>query len=446
VSVPPGVLAVTFDTPKVLLVAAIVVLFVISLFLAVAETALTRVSVPKAQALAETAGRPGEILLGLVESQDWVNPVLTLTIISQMVEATLAGVLADRLFGLWGLVAATVVHVSVFFVVAEVAPKTWAIQHTELVALAAARPVRALAGFLPLRLLSRGLIGLTNVVLPGKGLKAGPFVSEQELLAVTDLAHEESVIDDDERAIIANTIDFGDTYVREVMVPRPDMVTVGSDFRIVDAIEVAILNGFSRFPVCGEGIDDIVGVSYVKDLMRAQRDGRGDEAVAVVMRPPYFVPETKRVTALLRDIQRSRTHLAVVVDEYGGVAGLVTLEDILEELVGEIRDEYDVEESWAEELPGGLLRVDARMNLDDVGELLGAELPEGDWDSVGGLLIGLLGHVPAEGETVGAGGYLLRAERVRGRRVEKVTVTPLDPPQADGNRSTKALEPARERS
>jgi CBS domain containing-hemolysin-like protein len=442
---PPDVLAVGVDVGEAALVGVIVVLFVVSCVLAMAETALTRVSKPKAQALAETAGGPGTTLLGLVESQDWVNPVLLLTLICQMVEATLAGVLADRLFGVWGLVVATLVNVGVFFVVAEVAPKTWAIQHTELVALAAARPVRMLAGFPPLRLLSRGLIGLTNVILPGKGLKAGPFVSEEELLAVTDLAHEESVIDDDERAIIANTIDFGDTYVREVMVPRPDMVTVNSDFRIVDAIEVAILNGYSRFPVCGEGIDDIVGIIYVKDLMRAQRDGRGDEPVTAVMRRPTFVPETKRVTSLLREIQGSRTHLAIVVDEYGGVAGLVTLEDILEELVGEIRDEYDVEEAGAEELPGGALRVDARMNLEDVGELLGDDLPEGDWDSVGGLLIGLLGHVPAEGESAMVDGWMLEAERVRGRRVEKVMLRRATPAPEPGG-SVRVTEPVRERS
>src|SRR5688572_292409 len=167
---------------------AVVVLFLLSIILAVAETALTRVSKAKASALAETSGRRGQVLLSLVEDQEWLNPTLLIVLSTQLVQSTLLGVLASRLFGGWGVVAATLISVTLFFVVAEVAPKTWAIQHTDRAALAAARPIKALAGWGPLRLLSRGLIGLTNVLLPGKGLKRGPYTSEEELLAVADLA------------------------------------------------------------------------------------------------------------------------------------------------------------------------------------------------------------------------------------------------------------------
>ena len=399
---------------------AVVVLFLLSIVLAVAETALTRVSRAKAQALAETSGRRGEILLSLVERQDWLNPVLLVVLSTQLVQSTLLGVFASRLLGGWGVVGATVLNVTLFFVVAEVAPKTWAIQHTDRAALAAARPVRFLAKLPPLRLLSRALIGLTNALLPGKGLKRGPYTSEEELLAVADLAVEEDIIEEEERELIESVIELGDTVVREVMLPRPDMVTVTADFRVADAMEVVLLNGYSRLPVTRAGIDDVVGVVHAKDLMRAERDGLEERLVTDLARPAHFVPETKRVAALLREMQRDRFHLAIVVDEYGGTAGLVTLEDVIEELLGEIVDEFDVEDAMIERLPDGDVTVNARLPLDEVNELLHANLPEGDWDTVGGLLLSELGHVPTDGESVEVDGWQLTAQRVQGRRIGRV--------------------------
>jgi CBS domain containing-hemolysin-like protein len=413
---------------EIAIAVAVVVLFLASIVLAAAETALTRVSRARAQALAETAGRRGQLLLELVEHQGWLNPVLLVVLSTQLVQSTLLGVLASRLLGAWGVVGATALNVTLFFVVAEVAPKTWAIQNTDRVALAAARPVRALASLPPLRLLSRAPIGLTNVVLPGKGLKRGPYTSEEELLAVADLAVEDDVIEAEERALIESVIELGDTVVREVMVPRPDMVTVTADFRVADAMEVVILNGYSRIPVCGAGIDDISGILHAKDLMRAERDGREEVPVAELVRPARFVPETKRVAALLREMQQDRFHMAIVIDEYGGTAGLVTLEDIIEELLGEIVDEFDVEDPMVEPLPDGGVRVNARLPLDEVNELLHAHLPEGDFDTVGGLLLAELGHVPANGERVVVSGWELTAQRVQGRRIGRVRIAPAAPP------------------
>jgi CBS domain containing-hemolysin-like protein len=414
--------AVTLTANDWWILAAVTVLFLLSIVLAVAETALTRVSKAKAQALAETHGRRGEVLLSLVEDQEWLNPTLLVVLSTQLVQSTMLGVLAARLFGGWGVVAATMVNVTLFFVIAEVAPKTWAIQHTDRAALAAARPIKALAGWGPLRVLSRGLIGLTNVLLPGKGLKRGPYTSEEELLAVADLAVEDSVIEAEERRLIESVIELGDTVVREVMVPRTDMITVTADFRVADAMEVAILNGYSRIPVCGAGIDDIVGVVHAKDLMRAERDDHEDRPVSELARAAEFVPETKGVAGLLREMQQQRFHMAIVVDEYGGTAGLVTLEDIIEELLGEIVDEFDVEDAMIEPLPGGDYRVNARMALDEVNDLLRAHLPEGDWDTIGGLLLARLGHVPVEGESVEVDGWQLTAQRVVGRRIGRVRV------------------------
>ena len=426
------VMAVTLSRADWAIAAAVVVLFLLSIVLAVAETALTRVSRAKAQALSETGGKRGRILLSLVEHQEWLNPTLLVVLSTQLVQSTLLGVLASRLFGAWGVVGATAVNVTLFFVIAEVAPKTWAIQHTDRAALLSARPIKALANWAPLRLLSRGLIGLTNVLLPGKGLKRGPYTSEEELLAVADMAVQDDVIEAEERRLIESVIELGDTVVREVMVPRTDMVTVTAEFRAVDAMEVVILNGYSRIPACGEGIDDIVGIVHAKDLMRAERDGHEDLSVAELARPARYVPETKRVAELLREMQLERFHMAIVVDEYGGTAGLVTLEDIIEELLGEIVDEFDVEDPMIEPLPGGDVRVNARMALDEVNDLIHAQLPEGDWDTIGGLLLSELGHVPAEGESVEVDSWQLTAQRVQGRRIGRVRLHRVPAATGDG--------------
>jgi CBS domain containing-hemolysin-like protein len=415
--------AVELTSADVAMIVAIVVLLLVSVFLALAETALTRMTRSKAQALADE-GRSGSGPLNRLVShpERFLNPVLLVVLVCQLVQATLVGIVAANLLGAIGVAVATFFNVVVVFVFAEAAPKTWAIQHSERAALLSARPVSWLVSFWPLRMLSRALIGLTNVILPGKGLKEGPFVSEEELLALADQAVEEEVLEAEERELIEQIIEFGDTIVREVMVPRPDMIAVPEDFRVEDVMEVVILNGYSRLPVYRDSADDIVGIVYAKDLMRAERDGHADRPVGALVREAQFVPETKRIAELLPEMQARQFHMAIVIDEYGGTAGLVTLEDLIEELVGEIVDEFDREEPMMEPLPGGAVRVNARMPVDEVNDLLKAELPEGDWDSVGGLMFHLLGHIPVEGETVLCDGRELRAERVQGRRIGRVRI------------------------
>ncbi len=434
--IPAALLATEVTTGDIVMLVTILLLMVVTTFLALAETALTRMSRSKASALADTKGHRGERLLWLVSRPErFLNPVLLTLLICQLVGATLLGILADDFFGAWGVAIATVINVVLVFTVAEAAPKTWAIQHPERSALLAAGPVTVLARFWPIRVLSRGLIGMANVLLPGKGLKEGPFVSEEELLALADVAVEEDVIEEEERDLIEQIIEFGDTVVREVMVPRPDMITVLGEFRVDDVIEVMILNGLSRVPVVGEGIDDVVGLIYAKDLMRAGRDGQGESAVTDLMRPVRFVPETKRIAELLPEMQADHVHLAVVVDEYGGTAGLVTLEDLIEELVGEIHDEYDREEAKVERLANGELRVNGAMTIDDLNELVQPPLPEGDWHTVGGLMQHLSGHLPTEGELVECEGHRLWAERVQRRRIGRVRIAvaadPRHPDHAD---------------
>jgi putative hemolysin len=411
-------------TTDIWLLVVVFFFIVISGFLALSETGLTRMNRVKAITLEEQGRRGATALRKLVEHPERaINPVLFLLLLCNTVAATLVGVVAAHAVGPLGVLAATAFEVVFIFVFAEAAPKTWAVQNTEKAALIAAPVVIALVKIPPIRWITNALIRVSNLVLPGKGIKQGPFVSEEELLAMADAAVEDDVIEREERTLIHSIIDFGDTVVREVMVPRPDMVAVESTARVSDVVEIAIAAGYSRIPVFGQGIDDIVGVVFIKDLMRAEREGKQDQAVSAIMRTANFVPETKKVSSLMREMQKDKFHLAIVVDEYGGTSGLVALEDLIEELVGEIEDEYDVQEVPFETLDNGDLRVNARMSIDEVNELIDAELPEGDWDTLGGLVYSLLGHVPAEGETVENGDIRLTAERVQGRRIGRVLLS-----------------------
>ena len=418
-----------------LLLGVVVLLVVFSAMLAIAETSMTRISKIKAHALAEEKRRGAGILNNLLEHPErFLNTILLSVLIVQTVQTSLATIVGVNLFGrVWGSIAAVLFNVVLTFIVAEAAPKTWALQHTERAALSTAPLVRVLLGFPPLSLLTKVFIVLSNVITPGKGIPQGPFVSEEELLATVDVATQDETIEHEERALIRSIIEFGDTVAREVMVPRPDMVAVEGRDKVGDVLEVAIAAGYSRIPVYDQGIDDVIGIVYTKDLVRTTREegGRTDRTARDVARKAEFVPEGKKVAELMREMQKDKFHMAIVVDEYGGTAGLVTLEDLIEELVGEIVDEFDVEEPSIEALAGGAYRVNARMPLDEVNELVSAEFPEGDWDTIGGFVFNLLGHVPAEGESVDHDGYRLVAEKVQGRRIGRVRIVAAPPTSDD---------------
>ena len=318
-------------------------------------------------------------------------------------------------------------------------PKTWAVLSAQRAALFTARAVDWLVAFPPLRLVSRALIVLTNVIVPGKGLKEGPFVSEQELLGIVGAAADDEVIEHEERELIESIIEFGDTVVREVMVPRPDMLIVEEGATVTAALDLAISQGVSRLPVQGGDGDDIVGLAYTKDLIRVEREGRGDEPVLDLARKVRFVPENMPVARLMREMQRDKFHLAIVADEYGGIAGLVTLEDCLEELVGEIVDEYDVEAAGIERLPNGDYLVDGGTPVEDINELLDLTLPNEDWDTVGGFIFGTLEHVPEVGEDVVHAGWRFKVDEVDGRRIRLVRIS-----YVSALASPDAAEPAAE--
>lgn len=404
------------------------VLFLFSIVLAAAETAFTRMSRIRALSLEEEGRKGAHRLAQMLERPErTLNVLLLLVLMCQMTSASLLGVVLEGAFGSAGLVFGLLLQIVVFFVIGEVAPKTYAIQNSDRAALRLSGFLWAISNFPPLRLLSSGLIGLANVLLPGRGLKEGPFVTEGDLRTMADVAADEEAIERDERRLIHSIFEFGDTVVREVMLPRPDMIAVEADSTVEDAITQAIDAGYSRIPCFEDSTDNIVGLVYLKDLVQQARAGAGRQSVRVVVRDAVFVPESKRVAELLREMQTEKFHMAIVVDEYGGTAGLVTMEDLLEEIVGEISDEYDTVEPGVEALPGGGIRAPGRTPIDEVSEALGIELPDAEWDTVGGLVFNLLGHVPEAGETVRFQGLEFRTEQVDGRRIALVSIVPVSP-------------------
>jgi CBS domain containing-hemolysin-like protein len=420
-------------------IVVVIVLWAFSGVLALAETAFTRVSRIRLLTLEEEGNKRAARVLRLTERpEETLNSILLLVLGCQMVGATLLGTVLEPALGAAGVAIGIVVEVFVVFTLFEVVPKTFALQHTERSVLMISPLLAFLTGFWPLRVLTRGFIGIANVVLPGKGLRRGPFITEEEILTMADVAAREASIESEERELIHSIFEFGDTVVREVMVPRPDMVVVDADATVDEAIERAISAGISRMPAFGESVDDILGLVFLKDLVSRSSAGEGSEPVRRNLRPAHFVPDSKRVAELLREMQTEKYHQAVVLDEYGGTTGLVTMEDLLEEIVGEITDEYDPDEPTVERMPSGSWRIPGRTPIDEVNELLHVDLPDEEWDTVGGLVFNALSHVPTEGECVTVGRLEFCAERVQGKRIISVIVTVLAP--ADEEQPTSANE------
>ena len=419
----------TWSGGDTVLVASVLVLLVLSGFFALAETSLVRMNKSRARSLREEGRRGARALVALSESPErFLSPLLLLVLICQLVSATMVGVLAGHLFGAAGVFVATVAEVVVIFVIFEAIPKNFAVQHPDAAALLTAPIVSRILRFWPIQLISRFLLSIANGVMRLFGAATTTHkVTESEVLAMADVAHEDAAIESDERAFIHSVIEFGDTIVREVMVPRPDMVDVATSATVRAALDLAISTGRSRLPVLGEGVDDVVGIVNLRHLAALVADGQGEELVGAHMGEAHFVPETKRVAALLTEIRRARVHLFVVVDEYGGTAGIVTLEDILEELVGEIADESDPRTTQLvnQSIDAGIT-LSGRLNIDDANVDFDLALPKDGWDTVGGLVLDLAGGVPEQGDHFETDEYRLTVVRMDGRRIEEVRVEPLE--------------------
>ncbi|MET8046686.1 MULTISPECIES: hemolysin family protein [unclassified Streptosporangium] len=414
-----------------------VVLVVVGGLIASAETALTRISRVRAEEFVRD-GRRGAVRLQAIVADPprYLNLLLLLRLSCELVATVIGTLLFIDWLGDqgWAYAAAAAVMIVVSYVIVGVSPRTLGRQHAEPIALASAPVVYGLTRiFGPLPKL---LILLGNAVTPGKGFREGPFTSEAELRDLVDLAEERRVIEPDEREMIHSVFELGDTLVREVMVPRTDMVFIERGKTLSQAMSLALRSGFSRIPVVGENEDDVIGIAYLKDIARRVQDTGDDgraEPVESIMRPATYVPESKPIDQLLREMQARQIHQAIVIDEYGGTAGLVTIEDILEEIVGEITDEYDQEVPRVEPLEGGAVRVTARLPVDDLEDLFGIELEVDDVETVGGLLAHALGRVPIAGSQAVVEGLSLTAESLAGRRnrIGTVLVTRIAPAEPD---------------
>ncbi len=421
-------IAVSWSASDTYLAVSVLILLTFSGFFALAETSLVRMNKSRSRSLRDEGRRGAKALVKLTEDpQRFLNPLLLLVLICQLVSATMVGVLAGHLFGAAGIFVATFGEVVVIFVIFEAIPKNFAVQHPDTSALTTAPVVGAILRFWPIAIISKLLLAIADGVI---GLFGGTDKSlqmtESDILNMADVAHEDDAIESEERNFIHSVIEFGDTIVREVMVPRIDMVDIESSVTIREALDVSITSGRSRIPVYAESVDDVVGLVNLRHLAALVTDGHGHELVGDHMGEVRFVPETKRVATLLTEFLRAKTHLCVVVDEYGGTAGLVTLEDILEELVGEITDESDPEEEEEDQqsIEAGIT-LSGRLNIDDANDEYDLTLEKEGWDTVGGLVLDLAGGVPEVGQSYVTDHYRLTVTRMDGRRVEEVFVEPV---------------------
>jgi CBS domain containing-hemolysin-like protein len=401
-----------------LLVAALA-LVVLAGWCVCAEAALLRVSRAGAKELGRSPGEDAAPLqAALAEISRYMSVLVLIRVVSEISATVLVTAVLVRWIApnWWAFLVAAVIMIVISYIIAAVIPRGIGRQRAVRVASTAAsvlRPVVRLLGPIPRLLLRSG-----GAQRPGEQ-PDGPSGSEEELRGLVDLLEQRQIIEPDERAMIHSVFELGDTIVREVMVPRTDMVFVEEHKNLRQALSLALRSGFSRIPVVGENLDDIVGIAYLKDIVTRSyehREGESVETVDSVMRPATFVPESKPINQLLREMQAMQIHVAIVIDEYGGTAGLVTIEDILEEIVGEIADEYDREQPPVEWLGEDQARVTSRLPVEELAELFDVSIEAEDVETVGGLLAQRLGRVPIPGAVATVAGLRLTAESLAGRR------------------------------
>src|SRR5229473_4068582 len=405
-----------------------VTILIVSLFLcataSAAETALTSISRIKLKNLVEAQDKQAiEIERLLADPNKLLSTILIVNSVAVIVASSMSTVLALRFSATLGEIISTVLISLVVLIFCEITPKTAAVQNPLRWARALLNPVRGAAWLL--RPVVWLLTGITNslVRLMGGQIKhRGPFVTEEELRLLVTVGEEEGVLEEEETEMIHSIFEFADTTVREVMIPRIDMVTLESDATVDEAVDVALQGGFSRIPVYEETIDNIIGVLFTKDMLKQLREDHNSLPIRELVRPAYFVPETKKLDDLLREIRQKRVHMVIVVDEYGSVAGLVTIEDLVEEIVGDIQDEYDREEKLYEPVSEDEYIFDAKINVDEFNELMDTDLENEDYETLGGFLLGQLDKIPVPGDTITYKNLTFTVLTTRGLRITKVKV------------------------
>ena len=412
--------------------------------LAITDTVLTQVTRARVEALAdEQPQRPALASLRrmLAQRDEALHPVLLLELVFDVVAAGLTAVVVYRLGGGWAVLAAFIVGFPLMFLVAVSLPRAWALHNLDR-AIAVAAPAGAgVARLWPVRVLAELGLAIGRRWFPPAERRTIDDLGDQSFVVMAGSPSEADRIDFEDQQLLASVIEFGSTVVREIMVPRPDMVCLSVELALGDAVAMVQAEGYSRFPVTGESIDDVIGVLYAKDVANAALSGSVGRTLAELVRPARFVPELKTVASLLREMQLEKLHLAVVVDEYGGTAGLVTMEDIIEELVGDIEDEFDEAGPAIEEQPDGSWRLQARLLLEEVNDELGLHLPEGDWDTVGGLVFDYFGTIPSAGDVARFGDHELEVSSMRGRRIDALVLRAVPVPASPASSAARAAGP-----
>ena len=413
-----------FDATAWLQLTILVVSLILCATASAAETALTSISRIKLRNLVEEGDvRAAEIENLLDNPNVFLSTILVINSVAVIVASSMATVLALRFSETLGELISTVLISLVVLIFCEITPKTAAVQNPIRWARVLVRPVRNAAWLL--RPIVWSLSAVTNffVRLIGGQIKhRGPFVTEEELRLLVSVGEEEGVLEEEETEMIHSIFEFADTTVREVMVPRIDMVTLEADATVDEAVDLALQAGFSRIPVYKESIDDIIGVLYTKDMLKQLREDHNTLPIRDLVRPAYFVPETKKLDDLLREIRQKRVHMVIVVDEYGSVAGLVTIEDLVEEIVGDIQDEYDREEKLYEKVSENEYIFDAKINIDEFNELMDTKLDNTGYETLGGFLYAQLDKIPVVGDTIKFNNLTFTVLTTRGRRITQVRV------------------------
>ena len=404
----------------------LVALILLGAFFSGAETTLFAANRVTLRRLREAGDRRASLAHRLLEDP---GRLLTALLVGNTVGVAGASVLATSitldLMGRGGEWTAFLGVTFILLIVSEIAPKTLAVRHADRMVLWAAGPINVVATVTAPLIKVLSLLATALIRPFGAPITATPpLVTEEQLRFLVQVSEEEGVIEEREREMIHSIFEFGDTLVREVMRPRIDIVGVPAKATINEALGLVMEFGHSRLPIYEGNLDHIAGVVYVRDLIPALRQGRLDQSVLDVRRPAFFVPETKKVDELFREFQRKKVSMAIVLDEYGGTAGLVTMEDLLEEIVGEIQDEYDLEEKPIQLLDDRTAVVNARTHIHEVNDLLDLRLPEDEnVDTIAGLVYAQLGRIPAQGETITLAGAELRVEKTLGHRITKVRIT-----------------------
>lgn len=420
-----------FDTEAWFQLILLMVMLIFCALSSASETALTSVSRIKLKNLVEEGDKKAaEIERILANPNVFLSTILIINSVATIIASSMATVLALRFSATWGELISSLLLSLVVLIFCEISPKTAAVQNPLRWARVMIGPVQGAAWLLRpiiwvLSIITSGLVRL----LGGQAVRHGPFVTEEELRLLVTVGEEEGVLEEAETEMIHSIFEFADTPVREVMIPRIDIIALESHITVNQAVDQALEGGFSRIPVYEETIDNIIGVLYTKDMLKQLREEHDALPIRNLVRPAYFVPETKKLDDLLREIRQKRVHMVIVIDEYGSVSGLVTIEDLVEEIVGDIQDEFDREEKLYEQINNREYVFSAKISIDEFNEIMDTKLEHEDYDTLGGFLYAQLDKIPVAGDTVTFGQYRFTILTTRGRRIVRVQVEQLSKPE-----------------